>query len=297
MSPLTIQGVDLAPTLANLDDAFERWADKDTRDLVLYLVGNGKDGTFKLNDHETLTASELDGWLDSLQTRTNGEVMVIYDGCRSGSFLPLLNPPAGKERVVIASTGADRPAAFLSGGDISYSRFFWNQVANGASLRESFLQAKTSMRYACPRQIGLLDDNGNGIGNERTDGEVAGRCIIGSGIVLAGDAPLIGSVCPKQTLHGEPSALIRVGNVSATKRLKRVWAVVNPPSIQAGSPADPVTDLPELSLRRGTGGRYEGVLKGLSEAGVYRVTVYAMDQGGNISSPKGTKVVQLIGKN
>jgi len=297
MSPLSIPGVDMAPTIANLRHAVEKWAGKDTKDVVLYLVGNGSEGAFTLSHKETLSAPELDKWLDNLQTQTGARVIVIYDACRSGSFMPLLGPPLGKERIVVTSTGEDRPAAFLSGGDISYSRFFWNQVANGASLREAFLQAKTSIRYACPRQIAGLDDNGNGIGNERTDGEVARGCVIGAGIILAGDAPVIGSVCPEQTLHGKPSALIWVKNVSATRRIEKVWAVISPPGAHPASPDEPVTDLTELRLHKAGEGRYEGRLHDLSRAGTYGITIYAMDRDSNISSPKITKIVQLVGKN
>ncbi len=48
----------------NIFDALERWAVHNTQDILLYLVGNGENGYFQLNDSETLQPDELDVPLD-----------------------------------------------------------------------------------------------------------------------------------------------------------------------------------------------------------------------------------------
>jgi hypothetical protein len=263
--------------------------------VVVYLVGNGEEGAFELNDTETLLASDLDSLLDSLQDTIPGKVTVIYDACRSGSFLSSLTPSVDKERILISSTGENQPAYFLSEGDISFSKFFWRRVLNGANVRNSFLHAKNALAFSCLNQTPYLDDNGNGVGNEKLDGQLAQYYTIGVGIMLAGDDPLIGSISPEQTLHGETTATIWVEEVTTTGTIDKVWAVITPPGYSSGQPTNPVTDVPTLELNHMGGGRYEGSYSAFSTFGIYEIAVYAMDTDGNISLPKETTVYQMDG--
>jgi hypothetical protein len=296
MAPVTFSaGVDVLTTLSNLNYAINAWAQINTQDVVLYLVGNGDHETFKINQSETLAASTLGGWLDSLQNNLPGKVTVIYDGCRSGSFLPLLKPPGGKERILLASTGGTQPACFLSEGDISFSKFFWRWVLNGTNVRDSFLNAKSAISYACSEQTPRIDDNGNGVGNEKLDGQLARNYTIGVGIMLAGDDPVIGSISPEQTLHGETSATIWVEDVTTTGTIDKVWAVITPPGSSLGSSSEPVTDSPTVTLSPAGNGRYEGTYNDFSTYGTCQIAVCAMDMDGNISLPKETKVHQEVG--
>jgi streptogramin lyase len=288
-------GVDALATLSNLNYAINVWAQINTQDVVLYLVGNGDHETFKINQSETLAASTLDSWLDNLQNNIPGKVTVIYDGCRAGSFLPLLTPPGGKERILLASSGGNQPAYFLSGGDISFSKFFWTKVLNGTNVRESFLHAKSAISYACPDQTPRIDDNGNGVGNEKADGQLAKNYTIGFGIMLAGDDPVIGSVSPEKTLNVGTSATIWVEDVTTTGTIDKVWAVITPPGSSVGSSAEPVTDSPTVTLSPADNGRYEGIYNDFSTYGTCQIAVYAMDMDGNVSLPKETKVHQEVG--
>ena len=70
----------------------------DADSLVIYLVDHGGKDTFRMRGTETLSAADLDSWLDTLQNTMTGKVTVIYDACESGSFLSSLTPPPGKER-------------------------------------------------------------------------------------------------------------------------------------------------------------------------------------------------------
>ncbi|RKZ90588.1 MAG: hypothetical protein DRQ40_10825, partial [Gammaproteobacteria bacterium] len=211
MSPVTFtSGVDGLPTFSNLEYALLGWGVQNTRDLVIYMIGNGNEGGFQINSTEILHAADLDIWLDSLQMILPGKVTFVYDACLSGSFMPALAPPAGKERILISSSTDSQAAHFLSEGDISFSQFFWSRVLNGASVLDSFLQAKNAMAFSSRNQTALRDDNGNGIGNEKIDGLIARYYTLGAGIMLAGDDPLIGSISPQQTIVEGGSATIRV---------------------------------------------------------------------------------------
>lgn len=293
LSPVTIStGVDGLPTISNLNYAITTWA-RGSQDLVLYLVGNGDEGIFKISPTENLSATQLDSWLDSLQNTIPGKVTVIYDSCQSGSFLPLLNPPSGKERILLASTGEDKPAYFLSEGVVSFSNYFWRKILNGTNVRDAFIHAKQAISFSCEDQTPFIDDNGNGIGNQKEDGNMARNYTIGVGIMLAGDDPIIGSVSSPQTLNGETTAIILANNVTTTGTIDEVFAVITPPNSQSRGPVSPITELPTIKLWN-TGSRYEGTYNAFCTTGTYQIAVYALDDNGNLSLPQETTLTQSV---
>ena len=293
MSPVTFSaGVDAAPTVNNLNNAITSWAATNTQDVVVYLIGKGGNGTYEISPTETLSAPDVKQWLDTLQETIPGKVVVIYDGPQSGSFLPSLAPPLGKQRILLSSTGSDQNAHFLSGGDISFSNFFWNRASNGMNVRDAYLHAKRALSFLSDSQVPLLDDNGNGIGNEKSDGQLGLSFTIGFGITLGADDPLIGSVSSPQTLSEQASAAIWAKNVTTTGSVVKVWAVIIPPETSQAS-GDSVTYLPTFDLVYDAGmNRYEGTYHHFNTQGQYTVTVYAKDEEGNISLPSTTTVTQ-----
>jgi len=292
----TADHVDALTTRGNLDQALATWAQDGTQDMVIYLAGHGRHGSFQLNTDEFISSTELDDRLDTLQTATAADLIVILDTSRSGSFLEALVPPEGTDRIMLASTGPHDPAYFLSEGDISFSAFFWRQVLNGANLRDAFNHTINAMGTICPDQVPLLDDSGNGIGNEMgVDGRLARAVTLGVGIMLAGDDPVIGAICPDQTLSGSPEATIWVDDVTTTGVIQKVWALIRPPGFEAGDPLQPVAGMPMLELTATGNGRYEGQYDAFDVFGAYDIAVYAMDAEQNVSLPATTRVEQSIG--
>jgi streptogramin lyase len=291
LSPQSIPGtvIDDTPGLSSLNRAITAWATDNTQDLVLYLIGNGNRDAFWINDTETLSASMLDAWLDRLEASIAGKIVVIYDANHSGSFLPVLSSTNGGERILVSSTGADDPAYFLSGGDISFSAFFLRRVLNGLNIRDSFVHAINAIGYVTQNQIPLLDDSGNGIGNEvGIDGRMARYYRIGSGIMLAGSDPIIGTISAEQTVGEGQAANIWVADVTATAAIDKVWAVVTPVHLTAGKSS--AAELQEVELSHQSEGRYEGFFNDFNDTGTYRVAVYAKDSEGNISLPRETTI-------
>ncbi len=138
-----------------------------------------------------------------------------------------------------------------------------------------------------------IDDDGNGIGNEKTDGNLASNSYAGKGFAIAGDIPSISSISPDQVLNGGTSATITVEVVS-TGRITRVWAVVHSPEFTS-TPDNPITDLPTFDLTwNDQNQRYEGTYNGFTVMGTYTVTVYAMNENMIISLPKTTKIEQVL---
>ena len=311
-SPVTFSAcVDFtyAPTLSNLYYYLTTWAADNTQDVVLYMLGNGSAGSFRLSSTGTLLAATLGAWLNQLQNQAGLRVTVIYDANSAGSFLPALKPPAGQERIVISSTGDNEAAYFSTNGDVSFSQFFFSQVVNGATVYNaftyarnaiSFLNQKNEVSFSCYRQTPMLDDNGNGIGNEQGDGKLARTCRIGTGIVLADDAPTIAAAGVEEAiLNEETSTIIWAQAVTGTHPIVRVWAVITPPSFCGGQPGGVGGELPvvELAIYNSAQNRYEGTYDGFyaTTSGTYSITVYAEDAEGNISSSKDTSVYQAAG--
>jgi hypothetical protein len=178
LGPSDLPGFDAPATLANLQSAIRSWIPGAAHALI-YLVGHGVAGSFKLNASENLTPAAFKSYLDSLQGSYNGKVAVVVDSPFAGSFLTALSPPpVGKTRIVVTSTDAANTANFACSGDFSFSQQFWGEVLDDDSLREVFLSAKNAVRFAYLTQIPVLDDDGNGVGNEKTDGEAARVFII-----------------------------------------------------------------------------------------------------------------------
>jgi hypothetical protein len=208
--------------------------------------------------------------------------------------LPVLAPSPGKDRILISSTGADQPARFISNGDISFSKFFWAHVLNGANVEQSFLDTKVAIEFVGNSQTPHRDDDGNGVGNEVSDGQLARAYTIGLGVMLAGDDPLIGSICPEQNLNdGGASTKLWVDNVTTTGSIDKVWAVITPPDFDPGDDAC-ASVLPMMELSYVGAGRYEATYRGFFALGTYQVAAYAMDSSGNVSLPRETMVHQSV---
>ncbi len=287
-------------TSLNLSDAVSSWAnipDNPADELLIYMIDHGGDGTFEINgkNKEELQATDLDNWLDDLQETLPGRLIVIYEACHSGTFLPLLRPPDGKGRILITSTSSHEESHFppMGGpgleGILSFSYQFWDRIRDGYELSPAFFFAQDLMRTY---QTAQLDSDGNGEGNEydKEDFERIENIVIGVPTAPASSIPHINEVSGEQRLNGEESATIwAVPDTDANG----VWAVITPPDYVPESPDTPVTDLPTLELTDSDNdGRYEGVYDNFAAKGTYNINIYATDTGGTCSLPAQTTVIQ-----
>lgn len=284
--------VDAVLTHMSLETAITNWAnDTVTEHLLLYMVDHGGNGTFKLNENETLTATDLDQRLDTLQANLPGRVIVIYEACQSGSFLPLLTPPAGKERLLLTSASSDEPALIMNGGRFSFSFQFWAEIFNGAPVDTSFFFASDMMNKY---QTAQLEANGNGVGNEKDDRSKSDGILIGWGKENFSDTPVIESVTVEPAIIKEgSSAIITAVNVMDANGIERVWAVIVPPGYDPGASDIPVTKLPTIELTEtDTEGIYHATYDNFTEFGNYDIGVYAEDTLYTYSLPKTATVEQ-----
>ncbi len=289
-----IVDVDADATNTNLQYALTQWS-QDADDIVLYITDHGDDGKFRMGEDEILKAENLNRWLDEIQDTINGKVVFVYDACQSGSFTPYLKPSRGNDRILVCSTSADEEAYFLDNGVISFSHYFWGEIFKGNTVYDSYVTAKNAMSLH-GFQNAVLDDDGNGKANEKSDGFLAKGFYIGLGVVTAEDIPTIGEICPEQILEGQTDAEIWVSDVTTAGTIDRVWAIITAPDFNHSDTSIPVTYLPTVDLADNGNGRYEGIYTGFTNIGAYLITIYAATTDGNVSIPVETTVHQLQGE-
>ena len=272
--------------------------------LFVYLIDHGEadatgaNGRFRLNETELLSASQLDGWLDTLQSSGGVTTLtLVVDCCQAGSFLTACaGAPAGKARVVMASATATQPAFFSAGGLISFTNSFVGALCSGLTVGQAFDLAAGGMdRYQQP----ALDDDGDGAYDKDKDGAVARRLGVGASFIAGADRPQIGKICANQSLTGgTPVATLWASDVSAVYPVDRVWATIAAPGFISAAqiePGQPVMGLPELELTWNAaegGGRYEATTNTFTQMGAYAVSIYARDIWGGVAYPKQTYVNQ-----
>ena len=195
---------------STLEAELASWANHTAPESVVYLVGSAADGAFRLAGPDRLFPADLDLWLD----RIPGTVTVICDFDGAGAYLPLLRPPDGATRVVIAGAAADEASSIRAGSGVSFSGFFWTGILNGRTVGAAFSDARRSLRFLADdgRSGPLLDDTGDGIGNEWADGRVASGLTIGEGIGVAANGPVVEAENPEITLSGETAARLSAGS-------------------------------------------------------------------------------------
>lgn len=261
--------------------------------LFVYLVDHGGNtsgnGYFRLNGTETITATQLDAWLDDLQDTSQTHVTVLLDFCYAGSFLPALAYTGTATRIVIAACGDDQPSYFVASGLVSFSGAFFSGVMLGYDVLENFNMASNAMAMY---QSALLDDDKDGQATSG-DGTQATGTFIGPTYVASGETPQIGAVCGNQVLTDTTSATLWIGSVSSAHPIQKAWALVIPPGHNP-DPDNPVTELPTLDLTYDTAsGRYTVSYDAFTSPGTYNVTFYVQDGEGNVSTPRSAYVAQI----
>ncbi len=286
--------IDGDATTTGLQHAITTWA-ADAQDVVVYLTDHGGANNFRISPTETISPTQLDGWLDQLQTAISGRVIVIYDACHAGSFTP---GTSAQNRVVITSSAADELAYFTGQGALSFSTYFWNQIFNGNSVLSAFQSARDALTMSpvanSPLQTPQLnnDADGNGTPNQASDQTALNSIVIGSGTSNPGGLPQISTITPAQNISGTSTATVIVTGVTDSDGIGRVRAILKPPGFDPGASDNPITELPSFDLLRTspTSDSFQGTFTSFTTPGVYEVRVYAEDRLGNTSQPKLTSI-------
>lgn len=294
-------GADAPATADDLRAAITTWARERVgpdRPLTVYLVDHGEYDRFLLDDRrgEYLAPDQLDTWLAEVEAARPGvKVNVILEACLSGSFIDPPKQVSRPGRVVVTSTGA-RNNAYASEQGAHFSTPFLDALNQGSSLYLAFQAARWSAQVAtAENQTPWLDDNGNGIPNEPSDGQEAQR----RGFIFAGTfsntqwPPYIAEVVLPTTIQNGSGTLRARVLDNPQDGAQRVWAVIYPPSYTPPPPSSGLVretlDSPNF-IDRG-GDWFEATYHGFRERGAYRVVIYAEDGEGLEARPVAMTVI------
>jgi hypothetical protein len=287
---LALPGVDARATRANLRAAIINWAAERVgleQPLNLYLMDHGNHDLIYLDNPrgEVVTPGELNDWLNELETLRPGlKVNIFIEACYSGSFIDLTQRISKAGRVVITSTGSTNVAYASTKGAI-FSDYFFASLGRGESLYQGFQSASDAVRAIVLAQTPWLDDNGNGVPNDPDDGREAQRRGFTFSGTLADEPwpPYIAEAISPATIEGGTGVLR--ARVLDDRAVRRVWAVIYPPSYRPPAPGEElVTEtLSTIVLLDQGNGWYAASYHGFTERGDYRVVIYAED-GDNVEA-------------
>jgi hypothetical protein len=217
----------------------------------------------------------------------------MIDACLSGSFIDAGKSLSKAGRVVItsASNNANAYPDLREGGTL-FTNAFVQALDGDTSLFGAYVAASAVGRAWPFVQTVWLDDNGNGVANEASDGQVAQQ----RGFAFAGtlaptwenEPPYIAWVQAPRVIEnrrGEIRASVRTASTNLD-----VWAVVYDPTYSPPPPSEtlPVdTSRPTIRLEDlDKDGIFSGIFTGFDQPGNYRIVVYAVDDSHLQSRPK-----------
>lgn len=264
-------------TLETVKEAIQWAADSDN--LTLYLLDHGRADNFRINAHENLSAETLKNLLTVNTT-------IIYEACESGSFVYKLANIASKNLILITSAASTQTASLPGEGALSFSSYFWREIANGADIRQAF----EAGQYAMGEQAPQINANGNTQANEPADlAAVENRHIGNPNPARSGNSPEITNLKVAPDNLTETSIATVSADVHSNYPITKVIALVRPPlSVQRSG--DPVLDFPEFRLDFVEKQRYAANYDGFTRNGEYQLTIYAFDTHQRISQPISTIV-------
>jgi hypothetical protein len=325
-------GVDEIPSKSAIQSAIENWAparmNGSPAPLIIVMVDHGFRDAFYIGD-ETITPSELNSWLATLEGKLNPTAIaekriVIIGACYSGSFIPA-NSKQG--RVMITSSAEDEESykGPLEPDGIRSGEFFmeelFKQLWRGETFKGAFekaaaqtetftrkgggtTNAKSPPYFDNAMQHPLLDDNGDGIGNNvlsegQGDGQVAQSLYLGVGLSYDTNS----EDNPAELLEVTETLYLDI-NTSSTQmwavanddsQASSVWMEVRPPSKSLSSQGG--TEQLEIDLNKvfmtfnESASRWERTYDLFDESGMHEVFYFVRDVQTSEISPMKRSVV------
>jgi hypothetical protein len=173
-----------------------------------------------------------------------------------------------------------------------FSDHFTAGLYQGQSLFQSFQNASWATQNAFPFQTPWLDDDGDGLPNQSGDGQVAAARGFAFAGTLTGDVwppHIFATAGPEEITQGRG---VISAEVRDDEQVQRVWAVIYPPSYRPPESGEELVSevLPTIVLQAQGNDQFAATYTGFDELGVYRVVIYAEDDGGREARPVSIEV-------
>ncbi|NQU44497.1 hypothetical protein HQ520_14495 [bacterium] len=277
--------VDASPTETNLDATII--GATGVAKLTLYLVGSGNalafdlDGDGAASDPDDLTPAKLDGYLDALQNSGDTLVLLFLDFNDSGAWLSALQPPAGKQRIIVTSCSGGEASWCEAGGALSFSSFFFSRLFNGVTVLDAYNWTRTALAGITNyTQFALLDDDGSGDWNRSLDGVLARLHYFGAAFVTGAETPTIGNYA-RDVMLTSNQATLWASSVHAPAGIESIFAYV----IHSGAtPTDDQTVRVDLAYNAASD-RWEAVYYSFDPTRHHTIVYFVQDRDGLLSDP------------
>ena len=310
-------GVDAETSWDNLKYAMTQWLPERVNGspapIYMILVDHGNPDIFYMGD-ETLTSTTMDDWFDILESKLDKDALIeprtlIYGACYSGSFIPALSAP-GRIILTSSSPGELSYKGTMENDGVRSGEYFlealFRKLEQGKNLQHAFKEA-TQLTEIFTRQGDLhanslppyfdgavqhplLDDNGDGVGNNRLDaangdGLHAGQVYLGAGLdydtnSLENPAEVV-EVASSQHLDVNESHALLWLRANKDIEVGTAWVEIrslNQLLNAAPSSGQVALELPRLQLEfNRESGLWEGTYDAFIEAGSYELYYYVKD--------------------
>jgi hypothetical protein len=274
------------PSKSNLQKLLTQWVGQVSR-LLIYMIDHGEENHVLLTPGEKLHASILDEYLDHFQQQTNAHVVLVYDACYSGSFIPLMSPPDGHDRLIITS-GENEVIKFMNDGGLTFSYPFWTYMLANPNIGQAFSFARQMIKtYQAPQ----VDADNDGHANNKSD-FTKSRIVLKRNYAQTIQKPDIQFISAPQVLMGETSARITADVVPGKYKIKQVLGVITPPDYEESLSIMPVTDFPVIHFKPVKNNTYAATVTQMDIQGVYHICVYAVDEKEFYSLPESIDIIQ-----
>jgi len=323
----------IIPTKTLVGEAITDWAKNKMigtggkpANLYIIMVDHGFDDRFYIDQgnppvpSDPILASDMDSWLDTLQTdlaptdAADQEIILILGFCRSGSFI---DDVSGTNRVIVTSAapGESSYKGPAEGDDIPDGEYFVSQffksAVNGKSIRRSFEDAviqteiyTDSGAHGTPNapffdnslQHPLLDDDANGLGSnditdQNGDGALSDELFIGVSLVTTndpGDAYIEDKTETKFLAVGVDTVNLWA-IVNDVVRVGTIWVEIKPPNftpLDPGGSGQASLNLTPIPTDVYEDGQYKwNNVGGFVDPGTYQVFYYVKDSTTENISP------------
>ncbi|MBN2782883.1 MAG: cadherin domain-containing protein, partial [Campylobacterales bacterium] len=302
----TYSGVDDSNiSVSNFLSQIEEESNNDkTGPLYIYMVDHGSNGSFKISNNdidadgskEILFASELKVALDSFISKTERDVVVIIEACKSGSFIPTLTNNYTNDKIaVITSSKAGELSYIDAFGNISFTKFLSDNILSGKTLNSSYEDAKERLNtqgsvYASQEPIYYIPTDA--LKNLRVGGSFAA-------------ASMNLSFIESYTIDGESNQTLTqidlydkktislTASVTSGSGISKVWATIitpdyTPPSIEDGIFETPQLDKYTVEMLYDDATKAYKAIYTITSAstysGLYDITIYIEDNDGLVYS-------------
>ena len=272
------------PSIENIRYAIKRWPGNNTKNLFIYIVSQALNKRLIITKNEYINAIDIQYWLNDLQANENtspDNIIIIIDTPFSGSFIKPFSSFENKNNIIVTSSKDYETNYSFSNGEMVFSRFFWQNIGNGFSVKNAFLEAEKVLSWDEIKQTPQLEANNNGVFNEQDDKYIASNIHIKYRTNTDYNFPEL-LLYPESQEIENSDYTITVSLQTTTYWIEEIFAIILRPDLNQYN-----NKLNELSYNPFTydpiNNKYILTKNNIAYSGNYKISVHAITDDGLVS--------------